>query len=270
MQERPELAAICQTRLPARPWAEDRLNRLPGLNPVSDGEWLLVDEVYAAQMALRERLLAEKGDAVLRVSPGSVPACAELLDAVVDEVTRRAEYVREGEAMVCPDGRRVVLDRSAPLATAARLVQEDLVVLEKPDGHDEHILTAAALCFPASWTLAEKYLRPLTGIHAPVEDYDDGLAKRVQRVFDGVQPGRSIWRMNYLIYADPALFQPRREAEKRPPAAGPVRWLRMERQVIRRLPASRAVVFSIHSYVMSYERLSPEDRATLSALKPVD
>jgi hypothetical protein len=37
-------------------------------------------------------------------------------------------------------------------------------------------LTAAILCFPASWTLAEKLGRPLGAIHGPVAGYDPGMA----------------------------------------------------------------------------------------------
>jgi hypothetical protein len=51
---------------------------------------------------------------------------------------------------------------------------------------DEHVLTAAVLCFPASWHLADKIGRPLTTIHVPVKVYDETLARRVQRLFDGV------------------------------------------------------------------------------------
>lgn len=262
--------AICQRELPVKPWAERKTRRLPGLNPVAPGEWLLVDEAYAPQMALRERLLAEKRAEVLRLAPDAVAATEELLEAVLAEIADKPGFTPVGAAMHCPDGRSVVLDRAQPLATAARLVQEDLVVLQKPDGAAEHVLAAAALCFPASWSLDEKFGHPLTRIHAPVADYTGDIARRVQRVFDGLQPGRPIGRMNYLIYADPALFQPRRETEMRLPAAGSARWVRVERQVLTRLPASRAVVFSIHTYVMEMARLSSEDRVILAALKSVD
>jgi hypothetical protein len=148
-------------------------------------------------------------------------------------------------------------------------VQEDLVLMEKPSGMDQHVLTAAALCFPASWSLAEKFLRPLTGIHAPVDVYDEDLARRVQRLFDGIRPGRPIWRANALVYADPALFQPRTEADRRPsPPEGP-RWLRVERQCLARLPETGAVAFTIHTYVVPFESLDPEDRVAFSGADPV-
>ncbi|MFU1608168.1 heme-dependent oxidative N-demethylase subunit alpha family protein, partial [Sulfitobacter pontiacus] len=40
---------------------------------------------------------------------------------------------------------------------------------------DEHVLTAAALCFPANWPRRTRE-QPLTGIHTPVEEYDADIA----------------------------------------------------------------------------------------------
>lgn len=251
---------ICQSHLPVRPWAEARSWSLPGVAPVGPGEWLLVDEVYPAQMALRERLLAERRDAVLRAAPEAAPAAAELLEAVLGEIADKPGYRVGPDAVVCPDGRRVALDRAAPLVTAARLVQEDLVLMEKRAGEAEHVLTAAVLCFPASWSLDEKFLRPLTGIHVPVASYDPDIARRVQRLFDGIQPGRPLWRANALVYGDPSLHQPRREAARRERVHDGPRWLRVERQTLARLPETRAVVFGIHTYVLPFDRLAPEDR----------
>ena len=117
----------------------------------------------------------------------------------------------------------------------------------------EHVLTGAVLCFPASWKLSEKVGRPLTAIHDPVDEYDAGLAARVQRLFDGVQEGRPLWRMNQLWYADPELHQPRSVTAPRAIEDGPegAAYYRSERQCILRLPQTQAVVFSIHTMVLN-------------------
>ena len=132
-----------------------------------------------------------------------------------------------------------------------------------PEGH--HVLTGAILCFPASWTLAEKLGRGLPGIHGPVAGYAGDLAVRVQRLFDAIRPEAPLWRANALTYADPALHQPRREGQTKPRTRGPDGYVRSERQCLLRLPVSRAVVFSIHTYVVRADTLSPEDLAQLRA-----
>ena len=220
---------------------------LPGIQPLAMADWLMVDDAFAGQMARREALLAERPGAVLAEAPGSV-AAAELLDVVLTHLG--SGYVRDGDRVTRPDGGLVELDRARPLWTLGHLVQEDLCLMERPEGAAEHVMTAAVLCFPASWMLAEKIGRPLTGIHVPVPRYDAGIAARVQRLFDGVQPGRPLWRWNALYYADPELHQPRSEGARRARPVDPG-FLRSERQCLVRLPESRAVVFSIHTFVVA-------------------
>lgn len=221
--------------------------RLPGTRPFDMADWLDIDSAYAGQMALRDRLLSDQRDAVLWLDPAAWAAAQELMALVLDHLP--GSFCREGDAMTRPDGVRVALDDSDPLGTLGRLVQEDLCILKK-DG-DEHGLRGAVLCFPASWMLAEKAGRPLVGIHAPVRDYDTDLAKRVQRLFDGIKPGRPLWRFNALWYDDPALYQPRSEHARRDaPGSAEAPFMRSERQCLLRLPKTGAVVFSIHTYVV--------------------
>ena len=160
------------------------LRDLPGVQPVGGPDWITVDADYAAQMAERARLLSERRGDVLAVTPGAEPACAEALEEVLALLDGRADFA-VGAAVRRPDGATVDLD-GPPLEVLGRLIAEDICILEKCGA--EHVLTAALLCFPASWTLAEKIGRPLLRIHRPVEDYD-AVAPRVQRLFDGVQPG---------------------------------------------------------------------------------
>lgn len=222
---------------------------LPGIAPTTMADWLLVDDAYAGQMARRAELLRDRRDEVFAQDPGADGAAAELLETALDWLPEG--FARQGDKVIRPDGAMVFLDWSAPLWTLAHLVQEDLCILQQPDGADEHILTAAALCFPASWRLAEKFMRPLTAIHVPVRVYDAGLARRVQRLFNAIREDRPLWRFNALWYDDPELFQPRSAVAPRPlsdSAAAP--YFRSERQCLVRLPRSGAVVFSIHTFVL--------------------
>ena len=261
--------AILHTRLSHAPWQSPQTARLPGTTPVAETEWLTVDEAFAPQLAERARLLARTREAVCAARPGSEAAQAELYDTVLAALDARPDYDRTGGAMRRPDGVTVPLDAGDPLGTLGRLVQEDLCLMEKPAGAGEHVLTAAILCFPANWTLAEKLGRPLTAIHDPVPDYDSGLAARVQRLFDGLRPveagGRILMRMNALDHARPELFQTRPQAETRPQGSGRGGWLRIERQTLRRLPRTGAVVFAIHTTVLDRAALPADQQAAFAA-----
>ena len=65
--------------------------------------------------------------------------------------------------------------------------------------------------------------------------------------------GAAFVRMNQLWYADPELHQPRSEMTPRAIKDGPdgAGYYRSERQCILRLPRTRAVVFTIHTYVLN-------------------
>lgn len=252
---------ILQSRLTIAPWKTPALWRLPGILPMAIEDWLEVDDAYAAQMAERARLIASAP--VHGLLERARPAAEELLDLVLHRLSLRGDFRCGAEEVARPDGVVVRLDRANPLITLGHLCQEDFCLLQAEG--EEHVLTGAILCFPASWTLAEKLGRPLTAIHVPVPAYDAGLARRVQRLFDAIRVDQPLFRMNALLYADPRLHQPRSETEIRRPRAGERPWLRSERQGLVRLPQSGAVVFSIHTQVIAAGTLPAEDLALLAA-----
>lgn len=252
---------ICQSSLPVAPWTDALAARLPGLQPVAQGDWLRVDDAFSGQMAYRDRLIATRRNEVVMRAGGPVEAESALLEQVVATVLALPGYARVERGIRRPDG--VMVDLAAdenPVVTAARIAQEDFLILEQtPEGH---VLTSAVLCFPASWTLAQKMGRNMLGIHQPVDRYDDGIAKRVNRVMDVLQQGNAVWRANVLCYNDPELHQPRLEHERRPfDANGPV-FVRVERQTLKRLTPT-STVFAIHTYLVPMDALTPEQAATL-------
>lgn len=219
--------------------------RLPKMQPVA-GNWLRFDEAYGPQMALKRRLIATQRDRVIGQMPDGAAAARECLEVVLAALPDSFRVA--GDVVTCPDGEAVTVAWDDPFATMGQLLQQDICILEKHGA--EHALTGAVLCFPASWALAEKLGRPLTGIHVPVAPYDEAVAMRVQRLFDGIQPGRPIWRSNLLRYDAPELHQPRPEADPRPVGTAHSPYLRSEHQTLLRLPRTSAVVFAIHTVVV--------------------
>lgn len=222
---------------------------LPGVRPLGCEPILLRDEAFGGQMQERDRLLRDHRDLVLQMSEQARASAEELLGFVLSSAYPEQSGA---ESVLRPDGVKVRIDWSDPLATVGRLTQQDFCILQKQG--DEHVLTGAVLCFPASWTLSEKFLKPMVRIHRPVATYDEGVARRVQRLFDGVQVGKTLWRFNILSYAEPNLFSPRSEANKRTDQKAPDNaYLRSERQVIFRLPQTGDPVFCIHTYIVPKE-----------------
>jgi hypothetical protein len=255
-------APILQGRLPLFPWADPATRRLPGIQPVEGRDWLRVDEVYAGQMALRDRLIAGQPQVVHALLPEARPAADELFGVVLDWLRGEPGFRVAADSVTRPDGVTVPLDRAEPLLTLGRLVQQDLCLMQASG--DEYALTGAVLCFPASWTLAQKIGRPMTGIHQPVAIYDAALAARVHRLFTMIRPEQPLWRMNFFSYDDYLLHRPRVEGDYRLQPLGRA-YVRCERQTLLRLPVTQAVVFAIHTIIVDAAGLGEAEFEALHA-----
>lgn len=207
-----------------------------GLARIDEARWLLPDEHRPAELALRGALLDERRAEVVGDVGGTEAMAEEVLELVLAwERTHR------------PDLAAAPIERGGgPLEAAARRVQEDLVVMA-PHA-DCHHLDAAVLCFPSHWRLAEKLGGSATAIHGPVPGYRAELAEKVDRFLARVRPDVIVARRNWSVHEDDALFAP-----DPPVAPTPIRldevpdrlWLRSERQTLRALPRTGAVLFTI-------------------------
>jgi hypothetical protein len=177
---------VLHARLPSAPWMVPAQRRLPGVQPLDMSDWLIVDEAYGGQMALRDRVIAEKREHVLARTEGSEAAEGEALETVL-------AHLPEGSHATAPGSRGPTVWWWTFLATRRSpwpggWCRRTCASSKGPKGGYEHLLSAAILCFPASWTLAEKIGRPLGAIHGPVPELRSGMAARVQRMFDAIRP----------------------------------------------------------------------------------
>lgn len=227
-----------------------------GLRPLEIARWLEVDGLRATELALKRALLAERRDVVVATRPGGDAASAELLAEVVSWLENHH-----------PQLDRHVDDDEHPIVAASRLVQEDLCVLVKSDSWR---LEAACVCFPSRWLLANKIGTTLDEIHGPVPGYGDELSRPTTSVFDRLKPERPFWRLNWTLLDDPTLHQPE---GARDTVEGPITgwYFRVERQTIRSLPVSGAVVFTIRTYVRSLvEMIAGHDDFAVNLLRALD
>lgn len=220
-----------------------------GLRPLADDAWLERDERRDSDLAEKARLVAEERDQVV-VLAGCDDAAVELRDALRDWCGHHwpSENWEEHD--------------DHPLVAAAQCVQEDLVLLEK---RDTWRLTGAVVCFPSRWDLPSKAGATLDAIHDPVPGYADALAAPTNALFERLTPERSFWRLNWTLLDDETLFQPR--SRRRAPQGDWNEWfVRVERQTLRRLPRTGAIVFTIRTYVTSVADLVGRDPAFVETL----
>jgi hypothetical protein len=66
--------------------------RLPGTAPMAEAEWLIQDDAFAAQMALRDSLIATRRAEVVALEDRGREAADELLSRVLDHLVQSPGY----------------------------------------------------------------------------------------------------------------------------------------------------------------------------------
>lgn len=242
-----------------------------GTRPMEPTEAFVVDRLRDDELRLKQRLLAERHDDVVATLPGSDIAGRLVLDLVRTAVVDAGLVDVVGSTLRDrATGIEVDVEHWHPVDAAARVVQEDLCLMERDDAGVWR-LTAASVCFPSRWRLSEKIGRSLAEIHDPVPHYDR-IQAATDRLFDRLDPRRPVKRSNWTLLDDPSLFQPRPEGRK---GDGPAFdtdpttvlrrvHLRVERQTVRWL-APGAALFTIRTSVDALETLDRAERAALAA-----
>lgn len=229
-----------------------------GLRPIDPASWIMPDPRRDIELAEKARLLAERHDVVVRERADTRPAQEELLALIARHLGHKA------------DDRP--LQPEPPIVTAARLIQDDLVLMRKD--YDGWRLAAACLCFPSNWSLAEKFDMPMETIHEAVPGYAGQMAARINRIFDHLPTDQIVERFNWSINHDDVLHHPESKSGHRPWHGLGDRLLeqvfvRVERQTLRRLPVAQDIVFTIKIHVdpLSAFRGHPDGKALALALR---
>lgn len=209
-----------------------------GLAKLDDSEWLQPDPDRAARAAG----FAAYPNGV-QLSPAAAEAGAELAE---------------------------MLGVSGGLAGAAAAHHEDMCLLTLAPGEDQYRLVGAAVAWPSDWVPAEKMGLPLRALHAPIQGYEDQLASGVDHFMARLKPGAIYGRANWFIAAMDNrhwVAAPPQQAFAHVTAenAGETLFVRSERQTLRRLPETGAIVFTIGIYVAPLGALSVENIQRLSA-----
>jgi len=228
-----------------------------GLQPVPVGAWL--EPSTTAELSAKVADLDAHPDTVAWL-PGSEPAQAEL-----------AGMIGAAQPTIAACGRTVV-DDLCLLDTVSEAGGPDTAAeaggLDPAAGAGARlVLVAGAVAHPNRWRLGDKLGQPLLGVHGPVPGYPGRLADQVERVLHSLRPERALERRSWALLDDPTLHQPLATTGV-PAAFEPAQlWLRVERQALRRLSATGAMVFAIRTRQWRLDELAAhaEQAAGLAA-----
>lgn len=208
--------------------------------------------------ALKMGLTALSEDDWLQANP-DLSCRAAAFDAHPDAVCLTDQAKAPGEELAA------MLGAQGGLAGAARSAWEDMCVLEAAEGEEVYRLIGAAVAFPTDWSPADKLGLPLSALHAPIHGYQEQLASGVDHFMAKLKPGRIFGRCNWFVAPTDALrWRDDRQASEafagvNASNAGERLFVRCERQTLRRLPQTGAILFTIGIYVRPLAALTPSN-----------
>jgi hypothetical protein len=254
-------------------WAAPTLQ--VGLQAISPREWLIVDDDYASVMRDKRAQLTRAPERFYKTLPGSRAAQRELRSVVVshlmDDHSERFS-LSNGMLTSKTDGNTWDLhDPSAePLWQLSDFVQEDFMLLEDVD--ERPTITAASNAYSSSGRLVGSVGRDIRWAHEPVPTLTPMLGSRIDRILQSVHEEAPCARFNWQLTPLGSLFfshDPHAannsalktvgvQLGKDPALAPSLLYMRVERQTLRRLPETRALAFSIHTYSDPLSSLIPD------------
>jgi len=226
-----------------------------GLRPLKTEPWLDIDKHYETETKLKRQLFQSEFNAVFATTGTAEKSEEKVLSLV--EKSLASDYPDLVQTMP------VALD--SPLARAASLVQEDLILMQQ-DG-DEYILAAAAVCFPSGWNLTEKIGQNLHDIHVPVPGLNSAIGGSIERFFQNLKPERIVQRFNWGLFDDAALFQPGWRRDMQPEKThinkdniGQNIYFRVEKQTLQRLENCNDVLFTVRIFNTPLEEIAADPK----------
>ncbi|KAL9622420.1 MAG: hypothetical protein Q9160_003264 [Pyrenula sp. 1 TL-2023] len=248
-----------------------------GLRPMPLDSWIELDNQYPHFHATKARRIEERGDKCCRTAPEAYPAAVELLEELCEYLPARyptlfrktdvgMDNLWSGESF------NIKAEPLAedPMQMASRFIQDDLaLMLERPDSH--YYLLAGSILLAGFWRLSDKFGMPLSEIHTSgsVPQFQSKLERGMHNFFRRLRPQDPVLRNNYFLQVDDELaWSPSIGSEDAEEVAGwdaaqkdraiEHHWFRSERQSLRRLPRSGAVVFTIRTYFVPVREICGE------------
>lgn len=253
-----------------RPWRPFRwpYHQTMSIYKLDLNHWLDMDKWYTRYINEKKRIFKEHGSQCCDWLPESEAACVELLETVVEHLLARYpgcfKRTREGVHNLITDEKFNLTSplEMHPLQYIEKLVKEDFyVVQQRPDGR--HYLVAAAVPFPGGhFSIHEILGKHLDVIHTGVPYYNEKLQPSMERWFSKLKVENPVERASWYITWDHELYCSNiynvKPGQEMPDVPFEKLVIRVERQTLRRLPKSNAVIFTNHPCFYSIDEMKDE------------
>lgn len=257
---------------------EMSMNARPGVTSLIEVE----PERYDEQIGMKQEILASDLNYYFKCPPEASPMAWEALEILLPDMAANLPHYFaleiEGSrwkwtnALLGTSHLFVLGDLSTlplpPLDWLGRQVQEDLILMsEGADG--ETFCCAGHLCFGSAWCLDEKMGQSFLQIHDIVPEFRERIGVPSDLLMRRLKPNRAVGRLNWGVTSANTLnLAPALAAQWHQSRQGITEgnvaerlFFRVERQTLTRLPRTRGVLFTIHTYVHPlHEVIADPDR----------
>lgn len=232
-----------------------------------------VDEHYLSEMKERSLVLDEMPHRCLAMEHMDL-ACWDMIERCM--VTMSQDYPqhfslqRDGDNWTWENKLLALKDEFVfgdsstlpmpPMEYIGRQVQGDFALLDQREGN--LFLDAGIITCPADWSLAFDAGMSFTEWHGPVPmAHSEGIFERALKYLTAMQVGKPVRRLNWTLTVNarmdtsPETYHEwgHERASVTPENVAEKVYLRVELQVLDRMPRSNAMMFSIRTYLMSLE-----------------
>lgn len=236
-----------------------------------------IDEHYLTELAEKTRILSEDYGRRYQTLPGMMDAQWDFLEMSLVSLSsgypQDFKLVRDGSRWTWSNGLLGVEQEfnfgdvstlpMEPLEWVGRQMQGDFCLLDQRD--EDLYLDAGLVTFPADWSLSFDLGMTFEEWHGPVPiAHDAGVFKRAKKFLLNLQAEQPWQRFNWTMTVNPRLDTAPEiyhiwgpdKAKVTLENAGELVYLRVEVQVLARLPRSNGVLFSIRTYMIRLDELA--------------
>jgi|TARA_B110000902_G_C14293251_1_gene581974 hypothetical protein len=239
-----------------------------GIQKLSSPQWLEFDS--EAKLFYQNKLAQYQANQqnVYRALDESIAAQEEFRQLLLTYLVGQhgGIFKKQGDFLIAPE-----LDLEWRLTGDENLWQSSLWIADDvcillPD-EDDYKLVAASIAAPSHWYLSEKIGQPLAAIHKPIPGFDKQLTPSINRFLNHLKVEHPIQRFNWSVQptSDLSLLDNGNES-----AEDTQLFWRVERQTLRRLEKTGAVVFTIKVIIHSIDELAKQADAYKSLLVAID
>jgi uncharacterized cupin superfamily protein len=236
---------------------------------------------YARQLALKTSIIESHLDYYFRCPDDYLPLAWECIELVLPNMAEHHpssfRLIIDGDnwtwtnSLLSTATSFTMGDLSSlplhPLDWLGRQVQEDLILMAETDDGNT-VCVGGQLCFPAGWCLDDKLGKNFLHIHEEVPQFIERIGRPADLMMRRLKPGRPTGRLNWTIGTKNELnLAPRLSHEwvtsRRgitSENAGDRCFLRIERQTFSRLPVTRGILFTIHTYINSVSEVVEDEQ----------